>query len=127
MPLPMWIALLAVFAGYTASFACVVLERRLEGRKPDGRSRCVCGTPIPMHRNIPIVSWVLQRGRAACCGERIPKWYVVAETATVVVAVASALTAGRVWAGLGGVAVSMAGLWIWHFVKFGDARRRPMH
>jgi prepilin signal peptidase PulO-like enzyme (type II secretory pathway) len=90
-----WI-LLAVFAGYTASFACVVAERGGRGERPDGRSRCVCGRVIPMYRNIPVVSWLLQRGRAACCGARIPAWYFLAEALTVVAALWATTVCG--WA-----------------------------
>ena len=82
--------LVAVFAGYTASFVCVVLERRAAGLKPDGRSMCVCGRQIPMYRNIPIVTWLLQRGKAHCCGSKIPAWYFWAELGVTAAAVAGA-------------------------------------
>ena len=71
--------LVALFGGYTGSFVCVILERRAAGRAPDGRSTCVCGRQIPMYRNIPIVTWLLQRGKAHCCGSRIPAWYFSAQ------------------------------------------------
>ena len=112
--------LAAVFAGYTASFVCVVVERRADGRKPDGRSVCVCGTQIPMYRNIPIVSWVTQRGRAACCGARIPGWYVTAEIGTVVLALIGGSLGG--WPGaLIGTALAAATTVAW----FAASRRRP--
>lgn len=95
------LVLVAAFAGYTASFVCVVVERRSRGERPDGRSRCVCGAPIPLYRNIPVVTWLVQRGRAACCGARIPRWYVASEAGTVVAGLAGALGAevafGRGW------------------------------
>jgi leader peptidase (prepilin peptidase)/N-methyltransferase len=31
-------------------------------------SHCGCGQPIAWHDNIPILSWLLLRGRARCCG-----------------------------------------------------------
>lgn len=89
------LALLAAFGGYTASFACLVLERRPLGRPVTGRSACVCGTPIPMYRNIPVVTWLVQRGRAACCGSRIPAWYLGAEAGTAVAPVAAVLLVHR--------------------------------
>jgi prepilin signal peptidase PulO-like enzyme (type II secretory pathway) len=105
--------LIAVLAGYTASFVCVVVERRAEGRKPDGRSTCVCGTQIPMYRNIPVISWVTQRGRAACCGARIPAWYVVAEVGTIVAGLAGAALAG--WPGaLAGIALAVVMTVVWY-------------
>lgn len=85
------LALIAAFGGYTASFVCLVVERRALGRTASGRSSCACGTPIPMSRNIPVVTWCMQRGRAACCGARIPRWYVVAEFGTAVAPVGGAL------------------------------------
>jgi leader peptidase (prepilin peptidase)/N-methyltransferase len=43
-------------------------------------SHCAaCGAPIPWYRNIPIVSWLVLRGRAACCGTRIDARYWLVE------------------------------------------------
>jgi len=112
--------LVTTFAGYSASIACLVLERRLAGRRPTGRSVCVCGTPIPLYRNIPIVSWVLQRGRTACCGARIPSWYLGAEVGSVVSALAATLVLRR-WPFAGplvGTATAVLVLWWWHRVRF---------
>lgn len=113
-----WINLVAmlVFAGFTASFLCVVLERRLVGETPTGRSHCVCGAQIPMTRNIPVVSWSLQRGKARCCGARIPAWYVLSEAAFVL---AAGTVAVVVWphvlvGGAGGTAVAAVALAVWH-------------
>jgi leader peptidase (prepilin peptidase)/N-methyltransferase len=37
-----------------------------------------CGQPIALWDNIPILSWLLLRGRARCCGVRIsPRYFVV--------------------------------------------------
>jgi leader peptidase (prepilin peptidase)/N-methyltransferase len=37
-----------------------------------------CGKPIALWDNIPILSWLLLRGRARCCGVRIsPRYFVV--------------------------------------------------
>ena len=114
------VVMVAVFAGATASFACVVLERRAVGESIGGRSQCVCGQQIPMYRNIPVVTWVLQRGRAACCGAPIPRWYVQAELLTVVMgvlgAVVAGLAAGWVWVwpgGLIGTAVGIVAVVTW--------------
>jgi prepilin signal peptidase PulO-like enzyme (type II secretory pathway) len=118
----MAIVLLAVFAGYTASFACVVLERRRDGRKPDGRSVCVCGATIPMYRNIPVVTWIAQRGHAACCDAKIPVWYVVAEAGTVATAMTAALAARQWFAGVIGIGVAVTVLALWHRAHFGAGR-----
>ena len=43
-------------------------------------SHCsACGAPIPWYNNLPIISWWVLRGRAACCGTRIDKRYWVVE------------------------------------------------
>lgn len=46
-------------------------------------SHCAaCGAPIPWYRNIPVLSWLFLRGRAACCGTRIDARYAVVELGT---------------------------------------------
>jgi len=37
-----------------------------------------CGTPIPWFRNLPVLTWLLQKGRANCCSFIIPVryWFV---------------------------------------------------
>jgi leader peptidase (prepilin peptidase)/N-methyltransferase len=46
-------------------------------------SHCAaCGAPIPAHHNIPVLSWLILRGRAACCGTRIDGRYAVVEFIT---------------------------------------------
>jgi prepilin signal peptidase PulO-like enzyme (type II secretory pathway) len=116
---PMTYFLVGVFGGYTASFVCLVLERRAVGRAPDGRSMCVCGAQIPMYRNVPIVTWLLQRGKAHCCGATIPVWYLVAEIGVTAMAVAGAL-AFRSLAPLGGALGTFCGvcaLWGWKTLR----------
>jgi leader peptidase (prepilin peptidase)/N-methyltransferase len=56
------------------------------GRWPEGlsvvtpRSRCPkCGHQIKARENIPILSWILLRGRCSGCGERISIQYPVVE------------------------------------------------
>ena len=57
------------------------------------RSRCgSCGTTIPARHNLPVLSWLLLRGRAACCGARISARYPLVELLT---ALASAACAWR--------------------------------
>jgi len=111
--------LVALFGGYTASFVCVVLERRAVGQAPDGRSMCVCGKQIPMYRNIPIVTWILQRGKAHCCGSRIPAWYFWAELGVTATAVAGSLVLPFP-APLGGALGTLCGVsavWVWRTLQ----------
>ncbi|HKQ62863.1 MAG TPA: prepilin peptidase [Candidatus Polarisedimenticolaceae bacterium] len=43
-------------------------------------SRCPsCRVPIPGYRNVPVLSWLLQRGRCASCGARISWRYPLVE------------------------------------------------
>lgn len=48
-------------------------------------SRCpACGVPIAPRDNVPVISWLLLRGRARCCGVRISAHYPLVEVATAV-------------------------------------------
>lgn len=78
------------------------------------RSHCpACQTPIPWYRNVPLVSFALQRGRCAACGAAIPWRYPLVEL------VCAALWAGcawrygatataLAWAGFGAVLLALA-------------------
>ena len=46
------------------------------------RSHCGCGQPIAWHDNIPILSWLLLRGRARCCGRPFSFRYPAVELLT---------------------------------------------
>jgi len=63
------------------SFVNVVIHRvprELSVVRPG--SHCpACGTPLRAIDNVPVVSWLLLRGRARCCGARISPRYVVVE------------------------------------------------
>lgn len=66
-----------------------VPEPRLTLSRP--ASHCPhCGAPIPPWRNIPLLSWALLRGRAACCGARISVQYPLVELAGGMLAAACA-------------------------------------
>lgn len=44
------------------------------------RSSCPnCSAPIPLSLNIPVVGWLLLKGRARCCGNRISFRYFIVE------------------------------------------------
>lgn len=67
------------------SFLNVVAWRLPQGTFISGgkRSACPkCGAAIPGYHNLPIVSWLLLRGKAACCGGRISPRYLVVEVLT---------------------------------------------
>jgi leader peptidase (prepilin peptidase)/N-methyltransferase len=47
------------------------------------RSHCPnCDAPIPSWHNIPLISWLFLRGKAACCGARISIQYPLVELGT---------------------------------------------
>src|SRR5579859_1230780 len=45
-------------------------------------SHCACGAPIAWHDNIPILSWLLLRGHARCCGRHFSARYPFVELLT---------------------------------------------
>ena len=73
----------AVFGACVGSFLNVVILRvpREESVVTPG-SRCGCGEPIRWHDNIPVLSWLLLRGRARCCGRPFSFRYAFVELLT---------------------------------------------
>ena len=80
----LWPPVFFVVGAMVGSFLNVCihrLPRDLSVIRPP--SHCpACGARIPWARNLPVLTWLLQRGRAACCGARIPARYVVVEALT---------------------------------------------
>jgi len=75
-------AAIALLGGLMAgSFVTVVAHRVPRGESIVGpRSRCpACGAQIAAYDNVPVLSWVLLRGRARCCGEPISARYPLTE------------------------------------------------
>ena len=66
------------------SFLNVVVARVPEGRSvvSPGSACPHCGTPIAARDNIPVLSWLLLRGRSRCCDTPIAGRYPVVELAT---------------------------------------------
>ncbi len=52
-------------------------------------SRCGCGQPIAWYDNIPVLSWLILRGRARCCGRPFSFRYPAIEFLTAVLFLAS--------------------------------------
>jgi leader peptidase (prepilin peptidase)/N-methyltransferase len=65
------------------SFLTVVAHRVPRGESVvGGRSRCpACGAQIAAYDNVPVLSWLLLRGRARCCGAAISTRYPLTELA----------------------------------------------
>lgn len=76
-----WIAIAFVGGLMMGSFATAVSHRVPRGVSivlP--RSQCpACGTQIAAYDNIPVLSWVVLRGRARCCGAGISPRYPLTE------------------------------------------------
>ena len=81
------------------SFLNVVVHRVPLGEsvvKP--RSRCPgCGTELAWYDNVPVVSWLVLRGRCRTCGRPISVRYPVVELLTAVVFGLFAWRLGAVW------------------------------
>lgn len=76
-------ALVLLFGACIGSFLNVVIARVPKGEsivRPG--SHCACGQPLAWRDNIPILSWILLRGRARCCGRPISLRYPVVEALT---------------------------------------------
>ena len=107
-------ALATVLAGLlgaiVGSFLNVVIWRLPRGEslaKPG--SHCPhCGTPVKGYDNVPIVSWLILRGRCRHCGSPISGRYPLVEALTAVLAALVPITLGAdrdVWIGFALVAI----------------------
>ena len=78
------VALAAVLGAVVGSFLNVVVHR-LPRRESlvHPRSRCPrCETPVSPRDNVPVLSWLLLRGRCRSCGTPIPGRYPLVELLT---------------------------------------------
>lgn len=74
-----------VFGAIVGSFLNVVIYRIPAGKSiVSPGSQCACGTAIKWHHNIPILSWILLRGKASCCGQPYSIRYPLVETLTAI-------------------------------------------
>ena len=68
------------------------------------RSRCpVCGHQLGVLENIPLLSWLFQRGRCTACGTAISARYPLVELAAGLLSALAIWQFGATWAGLGAV------------------------
>ena len=77
-----WLCCMTVLGACLGSFLNVLIYRLPRGVDlfTPARSFCPhCHSKIPFYRNIPIITWLLQRGKAACCGAPIAYHYVAVE------------------------------------------------
>lgn len=94
-PLPI-VALIGLLGLVIGSFLNVVIHRvpRAESLFFP-RSHCTtCGTAIKMRHNVPVLGWLVLRGRSACCQHRISSRYPLVEAGTAALFVAVTLRFG---------------------------------
>jgi leader peptidase (prepilin peptidase) / N-methyltransferase len=87
------------FGLVVGSFMTVAVHRLPEGEslvRP--RSRCpACGAEIGARDNVPVLSWLLLRGRCRRCGERISVVYPLLEVVTAGLVVLAAIRYPNPW------------------------------
>lgn len=101
-PTPSLVVIAGLFGLLVGSFLNVVIVRRghldwRDRRSLGGRSGCPrCGHEIRWYENVPVVSWIVLRGRCRGCGERISIRYPAVELLTALLWAAVAATADGV-------------------------------
>jgi leader peptidase (prepilin peptidase) / N-methyltransferase len=106
------------------SFATVVAHRVPRGEPfVAGRSRCPdCGATIAAYDNIPVLSWLLLRGRCRHCGERISARYPLTELVMAALFAATVLILGTGDAGALALGLALCGVLV--IVTVTDLERR---
>jgi len=111
--------ILGVFGLLVGSFANVVIYRVPAGRsvvKPP--SGCLsCGARVRSFDNIPVVSWLVLRGRCRACKAPVSPRYPVVEALVAVIFAAIGLRFGISWTGVGEAALA-GGLVALAFIDF---------
>jgi leader peptidase (prepilin peptidase)/N-methyltransferase len=105
MTIAMGAALAAVFGAILGSFLNVVAYRLPRGESlAHPPSRCPsCGAPVKPYDNVPVLSWLLLRGRCRNCTERISWRYPAVEAGTALLCAAVVVAKGAdrdAWLGL---------------------------
>ena len=117
-------AAIAFLGGLIAgSFVTVVAHRVPRGESIVGpRSRCpACGAQIAAYDNVPVLSWLLLRGRARCCGAAISPRYPLTELALGALYAATAIV---LWDDPGEVALGLVFVTTLLAVTLTDLERR---
>ena len=93
LPLPLLLLAGAVLGAIVGSFVATLLIRWPHGQSAmGGRSRCDgCGEALGAAELVPIVSYLVQRGRCRRCGARIDAKHVAVELAGALIGAAAAV------------------------------------
>ena len=105
------------------SFTTVVAHRVPRGESIVGpRSRCpACGEQIAAYDNVPVLSWLLLRRRARCCGARISARYPLTE---LTLGALYAVTVLVLWDEPGEIALGLVFVTVLTAVTLTDLERR---
>jgi len=100
MPQPMLLSIVALLGLAVGSFLNVVIHRvpRGESLVRPGSHCPRCGTAIRNRHNVPVLGWLLLRGRCADCRTPISARYPLVEAGTAALFVAVAAKFGFTWA-----------------------------
>ena len=93
----------ALLGACFGSFLNVVAHRSVQGRPWWGRERSVCencGHVLSFYELIPVLSWLIQKGKCRNCGKNISVRYILVEFICAAIAVIIALRFGPSWPGL---------------------------
>jgi leader peptidase (prepilin peptidase) / N-methyltransferase len=118
------VAVIAFLGGLMAgSFVTVVAHRVPRGESIVGpRSRCpACGVQIAAYDNVPVLSWLLLRGRARCCGAPVSARYPLTE---LILGVLYAATVLVLWDDPGEVALGLVFVTVLTAVTLTDLEQR---
>ncbi|GGN67211.1 prepilin peptidase [Actinoplanes lobatus] len=99
MPQSLLIGLVTVLGLAIGSFLNVVIHRvpRDESLIRPGSHCPECGNPVRARHNVPVLGWLMLRGRCADCGTRISARYPMVEAGTAVLFAAVAARFGWSW------------------------------
>jgi leader peptidase (prepilin peptidase)/N-methyltransferase len=105
------------------SFLTVVAHRVPRGESVvGGRSHCpACGAQIAAYDNVPVISWLLLRGRARCCGAPISPRYPLTELAA---GALYATTVAVLWGDAGEIVLGLAFATMLLAITLTDLERR---
>jgi len=94
---PLLIAAAGVLGAIVGSFIGAALERMPAGRSVvTGRSACdSCGKALTVQELVPVLSWLVQRGRCRACDAPIGVWQIVCELGAAAIAMIAVLAADR--------------------------------
>jgi leader peptidase (prepilin peptidase) / N-methyltransferase len=111
------VVVIGVLGLLVGSFLNVVIYRLPRGESlARPASRCPsCETPIKPYDNVPVVSWLLLRGRCRKCGAAISARYPLVEALTAAVFVGTALARGvdddlALWLPFAAMLIAVAGI-----------------